>query len=124
MNVRHLKPLKAFQEFQTSSNLRGLAWITLLYSSSALEATLTFSCRTREAPFLQITTVFTLGRELVKTLKEVHAQGVIHRDIKPSNILLPCNKDPTKPYLTGFGLTTPWRDLQTGRHIGISVSLS
>jgi len=67
--------------------------------------------------FLHITTVFTLGRALVKTLKEVHARGVIHRDIKPSNILLPRNEDPTKPYLTDFGLATPWRDPKTGQHI-------
>jgi serine/threonine protein kinase len=51
--------------------------------------------------------------QLLKTLNEVHAQGVLHRDIKPSNILISADGD---VFLIDFGSARQWLMDVTQRH--------
>ncbi|KAG9310594.1 kinase-like domain-containing protein [Chiua virens] len=53
--------------------------------------------------------VYTLGRQLVRIVGQMHENGVLHRDIKPQNIMLPRSRK-LEPHLVDFGLADPCDD--------------
>jgi serine/threonine protein kinase len=68
---------------------------------------------------LPVHTVYTLGRQLVQIVRQLHDRGVVHKDIKPHNILLPKSGE-LKPYLVDFGLAQPFADFTCGQFFSAS----
>lgn len=51
--------------------------------------------------------------DVSRSLKQVHAVGILHRDIKPQNILV---GERLKPYLIDFGIARSFQEGQTAYH--------
>lgn len=73
----------------------GRAWLATSWHDGE-----NLAARTRRAP-LDLAAATTLVREVARTLRAVHAMGVVHRDVTPANILLVGGT--CEPVLLDFG---------------------
>lgn len=72
-------------------------------------------------------TVLRLGRELLSTLRELHAAGYVHNDLKPSNVLLGAHGSGREAtlHLVDFGIsTTPGEATPPGESRGTPLFAS
>ncbi|XP_040583913.1 casein kinase I-like [Lepeophtheirus salmonis] len=64
-------------------------------------------------------TTLMLAFQLLDRIESIHSRGIIYRDIKPENFLMgrKGSKDRNIVHLVDYGLATPYRDPNTGRHV-------
>lgn len=62
-------------------------------------------------------TTLLLADQMLSAIEFVHKMGYIHRDIKPENFVLGLAAEQHKVMLIDFGLSTPYRNLETNKHI-------
>jgi len=67
-----------------------------------------------------LTTVLSLGLQMLNRIEAIHSLHIIHRDIKPENFLIGKNDKISSVYLCDFGLAKRFRDQKTGDHIPYS----
>ena len=64
-----------------------------------------------------LTTVLSLGLQMLNRIETIHSLHIIHRDIKPENFLIGKKDKLSTVYLCDFGLSKRFRDQKTGNHI-------
>ena len=64
-----------------------------------------------------LSTVLSLGLQMLERIEYIHSLHIIHRDIKPENFLVGKNDKISTVYLCDFGLAKRFRDKTTGNHI-------
>jgi serine/threonine protein kinase len=66
-------------------------------------------------------TVFMLAEQMIARIESIHSKYLIHRDLKPENFLMGIkDKDKKKLFLIDFGITKPFMDRVTKKHIPFS----
>ena len=64
-----------------------------------------------------LSTVLSLGLQMINRIESIHSAYIIHRDIKPENFLIGKKENISTIYLCDFGLAKRFRDKKTGTHI-------
>eukprot|EP01065_Artemidia_motanka_P045751 TRINITY_DN6787_c0_g1_i4.p1 TRINITY_DN6787_c0_g1~~TRINITY_DN6787_c0_g1_i4.p1 ORF type:complete len:398 (+),score=105.49 TRINITY_DN6787_c0_g1_i4:953-2146(+) len=64
-----------------------------------------------------VNTVCMVGKQMVTRLEYMHSKHMIHRDIKPDNFLTGMGRRAGIVYLIDFGLSKPYRDPKSLKHI-------
>lgn len=69
-----------------------------------------------------LSTVATLGHEMMFLLESLHGENYIHRDIKPNNFLMGRNSEVNKLYIMDFGLSKKY--IVDNKHISFKSGRS
>ncbi|EDW39772.1 GL15879 [Drosophila persimilis] len=69
-------------------------------------------------------TILMLASQMMARLEAIHAIGYIHRDVKPENFLMGRGDKCNKVFLIDFGMSHPYRDFATNKHINYSPTCS
>ena len=64
-----------------------------------------------------LSTVLSIGLQMLERIETIHSLHIIHRDIKPENFLIGKKEKISTIYLCDFGLAKRFRDKKTGYHI-------
>eukprot|EP01029_Cantina_marsupialis_P007721 TRINITY_DN187503_c1_g1_i1.p1 TRINITY_DN187503_c1_g1~~TRINITY_DN187503_c1_g1_i1.p1 ORF type:complete len:508 (-),score=143.46 TRINITY_DN187503_c1_g1_i1:632-2155(-) len=67
-------------------------------------------------PF-NLKTTLLIGMQMIERLESLHEAGICARDIKPENILIGRRKSIDTLYMVDFGLSSYWKDPNTGHHM-------
>ena len=62
-------------------------------------------------------TVARISLQMISRLEFVHGHGIVHRDVKPDNMLMGRDANCNTLFLTDYGLSRSWKDLDTGYHL-------
>ncbi len=66
-----------------------------------------------------LSTVLSIGIQIITRLEHLHRKGFVHRDIKANNFALGLGEKSRIVYIIDFGLAKKYKDLRTGVHIPI-----
>ena len=77
---------------------------------------LTFGISGKRFP---LSTVLTIGIQIITRLEQIHRKGFVHRDIKANNFTIGRGDKANIVYIIDFGLAKKYKDLKTGQHIAI-----
>lgn len=67
--------------------------------------------------FLSVRSLCVVAIRMLQALRDLHAMGMVHCDIKPQNWLFSLDPRANSLLLIDFGLTRPYIDPRTGKHL-------
>ena len=66
-----------------------------------------------------LSTVLTIGVQIITRLEQIHRKGFVHRDIKANNFTIGRGEKAKTVHIIDFGLAKKYKDLKTGQHIAV-----